>query len=106
MTTTAPSKADGASIELPERTSNRAEATKLVDDAIGETRVAVLTVDASQMVLSAPSFLDQLVKDVLITRRVPELVVVSATERAGRLLTAAAIRRQVEALIRFENTRS
>lgn len=106
MTTTAPSRAGRASIELPERTSNRAEATALVADAVGDRAVESLWVDASQLVLSAPSFLDQLVKEALVTRRVDHLVVTAATPRARRFLEAAAGRRQVDSRVRFEQTRS
>ena len=105
MTTTAPSRADSAAIELPERTSNRAEATALVERAVGDRTIATLSVDASRLVLSAPSFLDQLVKDALVTKGVRHLVVVSAPPRAQRFLAAAAGRRQVESRLRFESPR-
>lgn len=106
MTTRALRRAEGAAIQLPERTSSRAEATALVGDAIGTSRVDEVVVDASNMVLSAPSFLDQMVKEVLEVHAVPQLVVRSATARARRLLGAAADRRQVGGRISFEHTRT
>lgn len=81
---------------LPERAAGRPEARHFVSSLRGSLAGITVHVDASGMAASAPSFLDELVKQILVDRGAAKLVLFNVTNRPAGFATSAAQRRSVE----------
>jgi hypothetical protein len=83
-------------IPLPERAGDRDEARQLVEDALPSRFVgAAIELDGSRLVAVAPSFVDELVKAILVDGEASRLVMWNLSSRATDFAASAAQRRGV-----------
>jgi hypothetical protein len=87
-------------ITTPDHAGSREQAQDLVrslaDDLTGQT----VLVDCSRLVVGTPSFLDELVKQILEQRNAQELEVSGGPQRARALLERSAENRGVRSRVR------
>jgi hypothetical protein len=79
----------------PKLVSSRDQARELTASLPGDLSGTVVLVDCSALQASTPSFVDELVKAVLVDRRGSQLVVKGAPERTVELARRAAQNRGV-----------
>jgi hypothetical protein len=79
----------------PKLVSSRDQARKLTASLPGDLSGTVVMVDCSALQASTPSFVDELVKAVLVDRRGSHLVIKAAPERTVELARRAAQNRGV-----------
>jgi hypothetical protein len=79
----------------PKLVSSRDQARKLTGSLPGDLSGTVVMVDCSALQASTPSFVDELVKAVLVDRRGSHLVIKAAPERTVELARRAAQNRGV-----------
>ena len=96
-----------AALELPRLAGSRDLATRLTADLpakLGRSRVEV---NAESLASVAPSFADELVKQILVNRGARELTVLTASDRFAHYLARSANNRGVRAKlvvhVRYEN---
>lgn len=90
-----------ARIEAPEHAGLRDQAQALTDRLGSDLQDAVVTLDCARLLLGTPSFLDEIVKQVLVERRAQSLCVQGASERVQHLLERAAANRGVPNRLSF-----
>jgi len=87
--------------ETPDHAGSRDQAQTLAatfpEDLDGET----VLLDCSELVVGTPSFLDEMVKQVLVLRRADALEISGAPDRARDLLERAAENRSVRDRLRI-----
>ena len=86
----------------PSHSGSRLQAQELVRDLAADLSRDRVVLDLKDIVVSAPSFLDEVVKGVLIERRAAQLDVLGASPRAAQLLQRAARNREAEDRLRIE----
>ncbi len=79
-----------STLTLPKLAGSRDMVLRLLVDIPHDLSQAVLVVDASNLASAAPSFADQLCKEVLQTRSAHRLEVRGASERFRHFLTRSA----------------
>jgi hypothetical protein len=84
-----------ATLIAPKLVSSRDQARELTASLPGDLSGTVVMVDCSGLQASTPSFVDELVKAVLVDRRGNRLVVKAAPERTVELARRAAQNRGV-----------
>jgi len=77
-------------ITTPDHAGSRDQAQALADPLADDLTAESVVVDCSALLVATPSFLDELVKQVLQRRNASALEVTDASERARLLLTRAA----------------
>jgi len=83
------------SLETPEHAGSREQAIDLASALADDLTGQIVVLDFSGIVVSTPSFLDELIKQILERRHASALNVVGATDRARHLLIRAATNREV-----------
>jgi hypothetical protein len=84
-----------ATLIAPKLVSSRDQARELTASLSGDLSGTVVMVDCSGLQASTPSFVDELVKAVLVDRRGNRLVIKAAPERTVELARRAAQNRGV-----------
>ncbi len=87
-------------IEPPDHAGSRDQAQELVLDLPKDLAGKRVVLDCSSLVIGTPSFLDEIVKQVLEQRGAETLEVSDAPERARELLERAATNRGVSSHLR------
>jgi len=82
-------------IETPEHAGSRDQARSLIQPVGGELSGKTVSLDCSRMIIGTPSFLDELVKQILELGEAEALEVNDAPERARELVERAADNRGV-----------
>jgi hypothetical protein len=82
-------------LALPERAGSRAEAQSLLDNLSKDLDGTVLRFDGHHLGAGSSSFMDELVKEVLVERRADGLVLDGVTERSAAYAQSSAARRGV-----------
>ena len=82
-------------IETPEHAGSRDQARSLIQPVGGELSGKTVSLDCSRMIIGTPSFLDELVKQILELGEAEALEVNDAPERARELIERAADNRGV-----------
>ena len=82
-------------VVLPERAGTREQAEKLVAGLPSNLAGVKVIVDGREMAASAPSYMDELVKQVLVIRGAGNLTLLDVGHRAAGYATASAQRRMV-----------
>lgn len=82
-------------IETPEHAGSREQARSLIQPVGSELSGKTVSLDCSKMIIGTPSFLDELVKQILELGEADWLEVNDAPERARELLERAAENRGV-----------
>jgi hypothetical protein len=94
-----------AQLTLEERPGSRIDARELLDehlpDDLSGNRV---TINGVALAAVASSFMDELVKGILVERRAEELIVVGAPEAANFYALASAQRREVAERLTIRNS--
>jgi hypothetical protein len=93
-----------ASLKAPNHSGSRIQATELTRHLPSDLSRQAVLIDCSEMQVSAPSFLDELVRELLVLRRARRLKVVGASERQQLLLRRAAENRSVAHRLDVEDT--
>jgi len=86
----------------PAHAGSREQARALVAGLPDDLGGSVVALDCSELTVGSPSFLDEIVKEVLIVRKADLLDVISTSQRARTLLQRAAHNRNVVDRLRFE----
>lgn len=87
-------------VEPPNHAGSRDQAQKLAAALPAELKGQTVLLDCSELVVGAPSFLDEMVKQVLVVRRADALEINGARDRARDLLERAAQNRSVRERLR------
>lgn len=74
-----------STLTAPQLVTNRDQARRLTSSLPDDLSACVVEVDCSGMKASTPSFVDELVKQVLVARRAAELRLVDAPQRTNEL---------------------
>lgn len=82
-------------LETPDHAGSRDQAKALAAALPADLEGETVVLDCSELVVGAPSFLDEIVKEVLVLRRAGALEVSEAPDRARELLERAAQNRSV-----------
>jgi hypothetical protein len=88
-------------IETPEHAGSRDQARSLIQPVPGDLSGETISLDCSKMIVGTPSFLDEVVKQILELREAEALEVNDAPERARELLERAAENRGVQDRLRI-----
>lgn len=88
-------------IEAPEHAGLRDQAHALTDTLGADLRDAVVSFDCRRLLVGTPSFLDEIVKQVLVERHAQSLCVQGASERVQHLLERASTNRHVADRVSF-----
>lgn len=88
-------------IETPDHAGSREQARSLTHPVPGNLSGKTVSLDCSRMIVGTPSFLDEVVKQVLELRGAKALEVNDAPERARELLERAAENRGVRDRLRI-----
>ena len=88
-------------IETPDHAGSREQARSLIQPVPGDLSGKTVSVDCSKMIVGTPSFLDEVVKQILELRGAEALEVNEAPERARALLERAAENRGVRDRLRI-----
>jgi hypothetical protein len=87
-------------VSTPDHAGSRDQAKALAAALPAELDGETVLLDCSALVIGTPSFLDEIVKQVLVIRDAEVLEISGAPERAGALLERAAENRSVRERIR------
>jgi hypothetical protein len=82
-------------LKMPDHAGSRDQATDLLSPLPSDLTGTTVALDCSAVVVTTPSFMDEIVKQVLEQRHAKTLEVSSAPQRAGELLKRAAENRGV-----------
>ena len=82
-------------IETPDHAGSRDQAQHLVSPLAEDLTGQTVVIDLSNLLVGTPSFMDEIVKQVLEQRNASKLEATGATERAQELLERAAENRGV-----------
>jgi hypothetical protein len=82
-------------LETPEHAGTRDQATDLLSVLPKDLEGEQVVLDASPLVVGSPSFLDEVVKQLLVERKAESLQIVGGSERARTHLRRAAENRNV-----------
>jgi len=82
-------------LEAPEHAGSREQAQRVVEGLPSDLSGLVVVLDCSRLAISTPSFLDEVVKEVLVERRADALNLIDATERTREQIERSAQNRQV-----------
>lgn len=88
-------------IETPDHAGSREQARSLIEHVPDDLSGKTVSLDCSQMVVGTPSFLDEVVKQLLEVRGSAALEVNGAPDRARELLERAAENRGVRDRLRI-----
>lgn len=88
-------------ITTPDHAGSREQAQSLVQELPPDLAGKRVTLDCSQMVIGTPSFLDEIVKQVLTERGAAGLEVAEAPERARELIERSANNRGVSSQLKI-----
>lgn len=88
-------------IEAPEHAGFRDQARALIDPLPSDLSASNVVLDCAKLLVGTPSFLDELVKQVLIERRAELLCVHGASERVQQLLQRSAENRAATERLSF-----
>lgn len=88
-------------VEVPDHAGSRPQAQRLVEDLPADLSRKTIILDCSRVLVATPSFLDEIVKQVLLVRGADALEVRSAPSRASDLLERAAQNRGVADRLRL-----
>lgn len=88
-------------ITTPDHAGSREQAQSLVRELPPDLAGKKVTLDCSQMVIGTPSFLDEIVKQVLTERGAAGLEVAEAPERARELIERSANNRGVSSQLKI-----
>jgi hypothetical protein len=91
-----------ARIETPAHAGARDQARELADVLASDLSDRDIVLDCSNLLVGTPSFLDEIVKQVLVSRRARSLSVVAASARAHDLLERSAENRGLADRLLFE----
>jgi len=87
-------------VATPDHAGSRDQAKALADALPADLEGETVLLDCSALVVGAPSFLDEMVKQILVLRNASALEVTGAPERARDLLERAAQNRSVRERLR------
>jgi hypothetical protein len=87
-------------VEAPDHAGSRDQAQTLVRALPENLEGQTVLLDCSDLVVGSPSFLDEMVKQVLVLRRADALEISGAGDRARDLLERAAHNRSVSERLR------
>lgn len=93
-------------LEAPDHAGSRPQAQVLVGDLPPDLSGETILLDCSAIVVATPSFLDEIVKQVLLVRNAAALEIWSAPSRSSELLERAADNRKVADRLRRATTNS
>ncbi len=82
-------------VTLPERAGSRGEAQSLLGSVAANLSGTVLRLDGAHLGAGSSSFMDELVKEVLVERHADQLCLDNVTERSASFARASAVRRGV-----------
>jgi hypothetical protein len=82
-------------LTLPERAGSRGEAQRLLEPLDLDLAGTVLRLDGRHLAAGSSSFMDEIVKEVLVERHADRLVLTGVTERAAAFAESSAARRGV-----------
>ena len=82
-------------LQAPERSSSRRQAQELLRGLPADLTSAIVVLNCAHMSAAAPSFVDELVKDILEIRGARELRVLDASDRLRSHFGRSALLRQV-----------
>lgn len=88
-------------LKIPENVGSRQQAKELLAQLPASLDQSVVALDCGQLLVATPSFLDEIVKQVLIERRGERLDLVNASPRARTLAERAAQNRGVAKRLAF-----
>lgn len=87
-------------LETPDHSGSRDQAQALVAQLPPDLEGEVVLLDCSQLVIGAPSFFDEIVKEVLVVRHADALEISGGKDRPRDLLKRAAHNRAVRERLR------
>jgi hypothetical protein len=87
-------------VETPDHAGSREQARMLAATLPGDLGGRTVLLDCSELVIGTPSFLDEVVKQILVLRHADALEVSDAPDRARDLLERAASNRSVRERLR------
>lgn len=90
-----------AHIEAPEHAGFRDQAESLAATLGSDMREGIVMLDCTRVLVGTPSFLDEVVRQVLVERHAHALHVQGASERVQHLLERAAVNRGVRERLNF-----
>lgn len=90
------------SIKLPEHAGSREQARALTQPLVAPLSDHTIVLDFSAVLVCTPSFLDELVKQILEQRGASTVEVLGASARARELLARAAANRDVSDRLVFQ----
>jgi hypothetical protein len=94
-----------ATVVLPERAGSRPEARELLEKTLPDALDnAVVRVDGGVLAASSSSFIDEIVKGILVDRRGAKLVLWRAPTQVAIFASASAQRRRVEAKLQVKQS--
>jgi len=88
-------------VETPDHAGSRDQARALTATLPADLQGETVLLDCSELVVGAPSFFDEMVKQVLTLRRADALEISGARDRARDLLERAANNRSVRERLRI-----
>lgn len=88
-------------VEPPEHAGSREQARELLGALDRDLSAADVLVDCSSVIVGTPSFLDELVKQLLVIRNARIIDLVGAPDRVRELVERAATNREVVDRIRI-----
>jgi hypothetical protein len=94
-----------SNVMLPERAGTRSEVRNLLASLPEDLTDAQVRVDGAVMAATAPSFIDELVKQVLVERNAGTLLIVNLTDRPAGYALASAQRRGVDTRLTIRTRR-
>lgn len=82
-------------VETPDHAGSREQAKVLTGTLPTDLQGETVLLDCSRLVIGTPSFLDEIIRQILVLRRAAALEVADASDRARDLLERAATNRDV-----------
>jgi hypothetical protein len=92
-------------IETPDHAGSRDQAQELARPLGADLSGQTVTIDCSNVIVATPSFLDEIVKQVLEQRNADALEISGGPDRAKELLMRSAENRGVRARLRLATSR-
>lgn len=82
-------------LEPGQHAGSREHARELVAALPAQLTGITVALDCAELVAGTPSFLDEIVKEILVTRRADRLEIVGSSRRIATLADRAAVNREV-----------
>lgn len=92
-------------IALPDHAGSRDQAQELTSGLPKDLGGETIVLDCGSVVVGTPSFLDEIVKQVLVLRNASKLEVLDGPPRSRELLERAAQNRQVSSRLKLDTRR-